>query len=552
MKKAGTFLVLTFLCLTGFTSNAQLRPRYFVYFKDKIASPFSIQKPTEYLSARAITRRQRQDIAITAADFPVNPAYVEAVQQTGAHVLFTSRWFNAALLEATDAQWAAIQALPFYKNTERNLPLTNTDTRGLARLGATYDKFGTTEAIDYGSMQGQLSMLGVPDLHEKGYRGRGVMIAVLDGGFPRANELTYLKPLFDDKRLVDTYDFVSRKAFVYDNHPHGINCLSTMAANQPGLLVGAAFEASYALYRTENDFSETPYEEAIWVLAAERADSVGVDIISSSLGYNQFDNPVYDYTTRDLDGRTALISRAAVYAARRGVLVVNSAGNSGSDSWRLVTPPADADSIITVGAVFANRSIAPFSSVGPTTDGRIKPDVAAQGVGTAIGNSIGPGGTTTSSGTSFSAPLIAGLAAVLWQEFPFLSAQQLLTVLQRSGSQAAQPDSLLGYGIPSAQRAEEIIRRDYAPLAVEPSSGLTATLYPNPAHDEVVLDFGQNQIPESTEIQLLSVTGHVLRRQFSASSETKAHLSVSTLSAGFYFIKIVTPEGSRVWRFLKY
>lgn len=551
MKKTSSFLVLAFLLLAGFSGKAQLLPRYFIYFKDKTASPFSIQKPTKFLSERSVARRQRQGITVTAADLPVNPAYVQAVQKTGARVLFTSRWFNAALLEATDAQWAAIKALPFYKSTERNLPLTTTTTPGLARLGAVTDKFGTTESIDYGRMLGQLAMLGVPTLHEKGYRGRGVLIAVLDAGFPRANELAYLKPLFDDKRLVDTYDFVSRKAFVYDNHPHGLNCLSTMAANQPGLMVGAAYEASYALYRTENDFSETPYEEATWVLAAERADSLGVDIISSSLGYNQFDNPVYDYTTRDLDGRTALISRAALYAARRGMLVVASAGNSGSDPWRLIVPPADADSVVSVGAVFANRSIAPFSSVGPTTDGRIKPDVAAQGVGTVIGNSVGAGGVSTGNGTSFSAPLVAGLAAVLWQEFPFLSAQQLIAVLQKSGDQAARPDSLLGYGIPSAQRAEEIVRRDYAPLAVEPGTGLVATLYPNPARDEVILDFGKKNLPESAEIQVLSVTGQVLRRQ-SPPAGPRARIPVTTLPDGFYFIKILTPEGSRVWRFLKY
>ncbi len=551
MRKTGTILLTTFLLLVSWVSEAQLLPRYFIYFKDKAATPYSVQKPADYLSERAVARRQRQGIAITAADFPVNPAYIQAVRQTGARVLFTSRWFNAALLEATEAQWAAIKALPFYKSTERNLPLTSTTTPGLARLGARNDKFGTTEAIDYGRMQGQLAMLGLPDLHEKGFRGRGMMIAVFDAGFPRADELTYLKPLFDDKRLVDTYDFVSRKAFVYGNHPHGLNCLSTMAANQPGFLVGAAFEASYALYRTENDFSETPYEEATWVLAAERADSLGVDIISSSLGYNQFDNPAYNYTTRDLDGRTALVSRAALHAARRGILVVASAGNSGNDPWRLVTSPADADSIVSVGAVFANRSIAPFSSVGPTADGRIKPDVAAQGIGTVIGNSVETGGVSSANGTSFSAPLIAGLAAVLWQEFPFLSAQQLLVVLQKSGDQAARPDSLLGYGVPSAQRAEEIVRLGYAPLAVEPGTGLDATLYPNPAYDEVVLDFGKNRVDESSEVLLLDVTGQVLR-QLSITDESKVKFSVSTLPAGFYFIRILTPEGSRVWRFLKY
>ncbi len=541
MKK---YLLLSFLLAIALVSSraeAQTLPRYLIYFKDKASTPFSVQKPEAFLSQRAIARRQRQGIAITAADFPVNPTYIQAVRQTGAKVFFTSRWFNAALLEATDTQWAAIKALPFYKGTERNLPIAPAGTPGVARLGAVYDKFGTQETIDYGRTLGQLTMLGIPETHEKGFHGEGMFIAVLDAGFPKANELGYLKPIFDSKRMLDTYDFVSRKTNVYDNHPHGLNCLSIIGAEQPGLMVGAAYKASFALYRTENDLSETPYEEATWIMAAERADSLGVDIISSSLGYNQFDNSVYDYTIKDLDGRTALISKAALHAARRGILVVSSAGNSGNDPWKFITPPADADSVLAIGAVFANRSYVAFSSIGPTADGRIKPDVAAQGAGTTIGNTNG--GASSGSGTSFSAPLIAGMAAVVWQEFPYLTAQQLIKVLQEAGDRAANPDNLLGYGVPTVQRAQEIVVRDYA--------SLNAVLYPNPTSEAVYLRFGENRVPIATEAQILNTAGVSLTPVMPV-TEADFRLPVGTLAAGLYFVKITTPQGVRVLKFLKY
>jgi len=536
------------LCIAS--AQAQSVPRYLVYFKDKANTPFSVQKPEAFLTERAITRRQRHNIPITSADFPVNPAYLQAIAQTGAKVLFTTRWLNGVLLEATDSQMTAIRNLAFFKSIERNLPLATTTTSGIARLSAVDKKLETQETVDYGRMRDQLAMLGVPELNDKGFRGQGMLIAVLDAGFSRANELVYLKHLFDNKRVLDTYDFISRNTNVYDNHNHGLNCLSIIAANQPGVLVGAAPEASFLLYRTENEYSETPYEEATWILGAERADSLGADIISCSLGYHLFDDSKYDYSPANLDGKTALITRGAQYAARTGMLVVNSAGNEGNDAWRYITPPADADSILAVGATFANRTYAPFSSVGPTADGRIKPDVAAQGAGAVIGNDIGAGGVSTGNGTSFSAPLITGLAADLWQANPNLTAQQLLKVLRQSGHQAANPDSLLGYGVPTAQRAQEIILRDYPPLATEPTALSAALLYPNPAQDVIYIRFDAQRVVPSTEVQLLNSTGVALTQRVPV-TDSVLGLSVATFPPGLYFVKIATPYTIRVMKFIK-
>jgi subtilisin family serine protease len=550
MNKLKIIPVFLLLCSLFQAVMAQGIPRYLVYLKDKTNSPFSVEKPEMYLSERAVARRSRQQIKVSPTDFPVNPAYIQTIRQSGAKVIFSSRWLNAVLVEATDSQYAAVQSLPFYKATERNLPLASTATTGVARLGAVNQKFGTQEAIDYGRMREQLALLGVPALQEKGFKGKGVLIAVLDAGFSRANQVGYLKHLFDEKRIIDTYDFITRDGNVYNDHFHGLNCLSTIAANQPGVMVGAAYEASFALYRTENELSETPYEEAAWLIAAERADSLGADIISCSLGYNTFDDPRHDYTIQDLDGKTALVTRAAQQAVRTGILVVNSAGNSGNDPWKFITSPADADSILAVGATYANRSYAPFSSIGPTADGRIKPDVSAQGVGTVIGNNIGEGFASTGNGTSFSAPQIAGLAAILWQAYPQLTTQQLITVIKKSGHLAANPDNMLGFGVPTIQVAEDIVLRDYPPLGVEPTEASSISLYPNPTDAYVSLRFAANLEGQSADIQLLNASGVVVRQE-SKTIKPIVTIPIQTLQGGIYFVRVSTRQGVRVLKFIK-
>jgi serine protease AprX len=551
MKKFNILPALLLGILVSVGAQSQVLPRYLVYFKDKANSTFSVDKPEAFLSQRSIARRQRQNIPIAYSDLPVNQTYIQAVRQTGARVFYTSRWMNAALLEATDAQLAAIKALPFYKGIERNLPLATSVTPGIARIGAEHQKLGIQETIDYGRTQAQLSVLGVPAFHDKGYKGKGMLIAMLDAGYTRANELTYLKHLYANNRLLDTYDFISRETDVYDDHFHGLNCLSILAAYQPGTLVGSAYEASYALYRTENEYSETPYEEAAWILGAERADSLGADIISSSLGYSEFQNPLYDYSYKDLDGKTALISKAAQLAARKGILVVTSAGNSGDDPWKYITPPADADSILAVGASFSNLSYAPFSSVGPTFDGRIKPDVAAIGVGTVIGNHLGTGGVSTGNGTSFAAPHIAGVAALLWQANPNLNAQQLINTIRKSGNQAARPDNLLGYGVPTIQRAEEVIRQDFPLLALEPIGLASIELFPNPVPEVLYLRFGSSLTGQSAEVSLLSSAGTNLS-QHTLPIESLVKIPVGKLPSGIYFIKVGTGPSVKVLRFIKY
>jgi subtilisin family serine protease len=307
----------------------------------------------------------------------------------------------------------------------------------------------------YGFSRNQLVMLGVDQMHRSNFAGQGLQIAVLDGGFYNADKIPSLRHLFLNNQILGTYDFVDAEQSVYEDEPHGMQVLSVVAGKQDSELVGPAYQASYWLLRTEEDFSEYRIEEVNWLVGAEFADSVGADIINSSLGYNTFDDPSMDYRKADLDGNTALITRAADRAAATGMLVVVSAGNEGDNSWGTLTAPADGDSVLSVAAVNGAGLYANLSSRGPSADHRIKPNLAAQGQGTVLSRSDGSVGT--SSGTSYSAPLITGLAAGLWQAFPQLNAWEVMDYLHRSASQSNKPDSLLGYGIPTYPNAARLI-----------------------------------------------------------------------------------------------
>ncbi len=445
LKTGARFLAFAFILAGGpIAGSAQTSPRYLILLKDKNGTPHSTAQPVTFLSERAIQRRTTRNIAITESDLPVNPGYVAEISATGAQVLHTSKWFNAVVVSASEPQLQAIQALPCYKGIERGMALTGTNYA--ARTSRTDTKFGSGEAIDYGSSHLQLDMLGVPQLHTMGYTGRGLLIGIFDSGFTNADQQVYLSHLFENGQIADTYDFISREENVYDDHDHGLHVLSVMASRWEGHLIGGAFDAGYVLYRTENTGSETPYEEVAWLLAAERADSLGVDIINTSLGYYSFDNPAHDYTYAQMDGKTAIISRAARFAARTGMLLVASAGNEGNNNWKYITAPADVDSVLTVGAVTSTGARSPFSSFGPNAEGITKPDVAALGSGVRLGSASGM--VTSSNGTSFSSPLVASFAALLWQVYPEKSAQELAAYIRSTGNKANNPDDETGYGIP--------------------------------------------------------------------------------------------------------
>ncbi|SDE95934.1 Por secretion system C-terminal sorting domain-containing protein [Dyadobacter soli] len=553
MKKTLLLTAFAFLLVQS-TVLAQSNPRYLVLFKDKANSPYSLDRPTEILSQRSIDRRTKQNIAITSHDFPVNPGYLFAVRQIGAKVIYPSRWFNGALVEASDAQLAEIKKMPFYKGIELNLPVANISSQspGIARTAATHQKLGTTESIDYGRMNNQLALMEVADMHQKGFQGENMLIAVLDNGFASGNEVAYFKQLRDEKRIIDTHDFVARDGNVYNDGFHGLSVMSTIAAYLPGTLVGTAFKASFALYVTENNFGESPYEEITWLMAAERADSLGADVINSSLGYTTFDDeyntPAYNHTYKDMDGKTTIVSRAARYATRKGIIVVNSAGNDGSNSWHYVGAPADVDSVLTVGATNYDRSYASLSSVGPNAAQQQKPDVAAVGAGTIVGDLNG--GATSGYGTSYSAPQIAGVAAILWQAFPNLTAQQVIYVLKKSGHLAATPNNMLGYGVPNLVKAQEIAKDEFSPLGTEGTLLSSVVLSPNPAQDEVTLTIPQTLIGKMANVSVYAVSGATMH---SAAARLAAKHTIATgqLASGLYLVRLKVDDQERTLKFIK-
>lgn len=539
--------LLVGLLLAQLPSVGQATRKYLVLLRDKTGTPYSVSRPEQFLSQRAIQRRQKQAIAVQERDLPVNPTYTAQIRQAGATVWYSSRWLNAVLVEATEATIARVQQLPFVRGLEfgRSLNGARVGAEAVGTGPAGVRKFGQVEPLNYGQSQAQITQLGVDVMHQQGYRGEGILIGVLDSGFLRANQVGYLKPVFDEGRVLATYDFVQKETSVYEDDSHGLSCLSAIAATADGQLYGTAYKAQFILLRTEDVASETRVEEANWLFGAEYADSAGVDVISSSLGYTQFDDPATSYTYQNLDGKTALSTRAAQIATQTGMVVVVAAGNEGNDAWRYLGAPADAASVLAIGAVDQAGQRALFSSFGPSADGRVKPDLVARGQGTVIGS---PGGLIVSAnGTSFATPLVAGLAAGFWQANPTLTAAQVTDALRRSGSQYSTPDAQLGYGIPSFKAVASVL------AANEPVGPFR--LFPNPFSDAEPLSVQWPDRPRNTPLTatLTDLTGRVRwQHQYAPGSPIEfVVVPPLNLSTGLYFMTLTSGDQKRTVKVVK-
>lgn len=477
------------LCIGGCMVAAQ-STKHLVYFTDKANTPYSITAPSAFLSQKSIDRRNRQGISIKQRDLPVDPVYVDSLKALGADVWYTSRWFNAAFIEADSTLISGIDTLGFIANTqvlERPSANASQEMKEMDPIpNMTVTAKNNTATLDfYGQSRIQVEMLGADVMHNLGYTGSGMTIAVHDNGFSNADILSAFQNLHARSGILGTYDFVQHNANVYDNGSHGTMVLSTMAAYMENEIIGIAYDADYYLFVTENTAGENPDEEVYWLIAAERSDSLGVDIINTSLGYSTFDNPALDHVYADLNGRTTIISKASEIAANTGMLIVTSAGNAGASAWRYITAPGDADSIITAGAVDSLLAKTGFSSVGPTADGRIKPDLCALGQDAAI---VDPSGSVLlGNGTSFASPILASLAAGFWQAHPHLSAQEVIGFLKASATQSLSPDTLQGWGVPNfsiahgqASGIQDVVRNK-AKLRIypNPTSGNQLTVFFN-------------------------------------------------------------------------
>ena len=461
MKKPALLFLIFFIVSSS--GHAQFS-RYIIQLKDKAGTPFSTSNPQQFLSQRSIDKRIKYNIPIDESDLPITPAYIDSIRLSGnVIILNVSKWLNQVCIKTTDAAALAnINLLPFVKVTSPIAARTiNEVTPKNKVLDSTYSSIPFTAAerpqsptdyYNYGQSYTQVHLQNTDFLHNHGFRGEGMELAIADAGFYHYQSLPTFDSVRNNNQILGTWDFVANEASVNEDAAHGMNCFSTIAANMPGLFVGTAPKTSFYLFRTEDVSSEYPVEEQNFAAAAERADSLGVDVLSVSLGYTTFDNSSFNYTYANMDGNTTIAARSADFAAKKGMMVVVAAGNDGNSTWHYIATPADADSVITIGAVDANRQPAGFSSYGPTSDGRIKPDVAAIGVNAVVANP-NTGNPAFGNGTSFACPIMAGTATCLWQAFPEVNNMQVIDALRQSADRFTIPDNRTGYGIPDVKKA---------------------------------------------------------------------------------------------------
>ena len=545
------YFTASLILVLAFVTEAQ-HTRHIIELKDKKGTAFTLANPSAYLSAKAIERRTRQKITVDSTDLPVTAAYLDSIRSVpNVTILNVSKWLNQVAIRTSDpSALARIAAFPFVKS---NAPIGSTNrasgrSSDKKQLGTKNKNVmsGKVEAplansLNYGNSLNQVRMHEGEYLHNLGFTGEGMTIAVLDAGF-----FAYkTNPVFDSLRLqnrmLGEWDFVANEQSVNEDNAHGMYCLSIFAANRPGVMVGTAPHAKYYLYRTEDAATEYPIEEQNWAVAAERADSLGVDMISSSLGYTDFDDHSFDHSHADRNGNTTIITRAADLAAKKGILVMNSAGNSGAQQSDLkyISAPADGDSVFSVGAVDINGNIAGFSSWGPNGAGKVKPNVVSLGVATTI---AAPDGSPQSgNGTSFSNPNLAGLVACLWQAYPEFNNMEIIDAVQRSASKYATPDNRYGYGIPNFRKAAEYLQqiragKDYQ--AILKNDWIKT--YPIPFKEQLQVVF---KAPASgkASLRLIDAAGRTLEVKTLDVTENNFYSSsftnLSSVGHGVYFVQ---------------
>ena len=497
MKKRWVFLL--FAMLTGLFLSAQNQPNtYWVKLTDKKGTSFQIDRPEKFLSQRAINRRIKQHIAIDETDLPVSTVYLDSLRKLGLEVVHTSKWLNGATVRTADTVLIrSIATLPFVQMVQLTKPAIV--------IKSSVNKFKELESelnsdvspFDYGNAYNQLSQLNGQYLHNQGFRGKGIQIAVLDAGFWHVDQIAAFDSLRNGNRILGKRDFVNPKSDFYQQHTHGMSVLSCMGGNTPGSLIGTSPDASFYLFRSEDVATEYLIEEDNWVAAAELADSLGVDVINSSLGYYDFDDPKMNHPYADLDGKTTRVTQGANMAFQKGILVFSSAGNEGNNSWKRIIAPSDGENVLAIAAVDKNNVRASFSSVGPAFGGAVKPNVAAMGSSTYLVTSDGVLGNL--SGTSFSSPVMAGMGACLLQANPWANVKQVKMAIEQSAHQYSNPDSLLGYGIPDFEKADRYLK-------VNSTNNLKAQkdwmVSPNPFSDYL---FIQNVNPVFADDCLISI-----------------------------------------------
>ncbi|MCW2119270.1 S8 family serine peptidase [Flavobacterium sp. 7A] len=527
MKKFISIL-LFFISLTALSQEDA-----WVYFNAKANEKSYYDVPLKMLNQRAIDRRINQSIALDFKDIPINPLFVSQIKATvGITVMAKSKWLNALHVQGSFDAIIALKSLDFvqkvsFANKALNSTLASSKTSKKVKQKKTLLFKDSKINYAYGNSDNQIKMLKGDYVHQQNYTGSGKIIAIIDAGFPGVNTAQPFQRLRDNNKILGGYNFVGRNDNFYAGDHHGTYVLSSMGGYKENALVGTAPDASYYLFITEDNTQESPVEQSYWVEAAEKADSLGVDVISSSLGYmNGHTNPNYDLTYADMTGDATFISKGANIAFSRGMVVVVSAGNEGTESEPHIGAPADAFSVISVGAVTAARERASFSSIGPSYDGRVKPDVMAQGQADVLSDENG--NIVSASGTSFSGPIMAGMVACIWQAFPNKTNQQIKDLILTSSDKFTSPTPEYGYGIPNFNLALGIQLPDLF------ATNQDVNLYPNPTTSFVRISFPATM--KDGRVVFYSVVGSKVLEQNNLVPEQS--VSLETLASGTYYYKL--------------
>lgn len=537
MKNNLLFLFLWIIPILYFAQQEEA----WVYLSDKQNVSASLLDPITILTQKAIDRKINHGVLIDERDVPVNENYISQLKtQTGITVLAKSKWFNAVHVRGSEINIKALTGLSFVTSVDfadKSLNFKKVQHKKESKLETAFTSF------IYGNALNQIEMIKGDQLHLANYTGNGMTIAILDAGFTNVHLMTSFKRLRDAGHIIDDYDFVNRDDDVYTNtiSSHGTWVLSAMAGYVENNYVGTAPDASYYLFITEDAAGENPVEESYWVEAAERADSLGVDVINTSLGYTTFDNTKYNYAPSDMNGNTAFITKGANIAFEKGMLLVNSAGNDGDMSWQIVGAPADASGVFTVGAVDASGDYASFSSIGSAIQPTKKPDVVAQGLGSAVIDTNDA--LITLNGTSFSSPILAGGMACLWQALPYKTNAEIMQLVRASASQFNNPDFYLGYGIPNLQLA-----LNNALSSGDPEeNNFDIKIFPNPVSNVLNISVPSN------ENLLKGIVYNILGKKVLEIDIDKnnTQFDLSFLSRGLYLLKIESKSVTKTFKILK-
>ena len=535
LKKKETVIRIFTIIFLFISLHSFAQVHYAVELVDKSSDRvnYYILHPEEILTQRAITRRENLKINIDALDVPIDKSLIKQCGDTGAIILSASKWLNTIYISASETQKDEIEAFEFVKT------IIAVEQINTAKRKRSYPKNFSKKNGIYGESDVFTKQINTDFLHNKGFTGENIQIAILDAGFPGVNSVDPFKELIDRNGILGGYNYIDDNDNIFVLNGHGTMVLSTMAVNKPNTYLGTAYSADYWLFITEDGPTETPKEEFNWISAIEFADSVGVDVVNSSLGYYDFDLPFNSYTYDDMDGKTTFISRAASIGGQKGIIVVVSVGNEGDKTWKYIGAPADAENVISVGAVNSYGSVASFSSYGPTIDGRIKPDVSAMGVSVPLYTQYGS--LTTNNGTSFSSPILAGSVACLRQAFPKATIPSIIEAMRKSADNYSTADDRTGYGIANMEGAYNILNGQ---LNLDNFDVTKLLISPNPVLDIIYIK-GIDSKKYNYEIN--DALGRLVQK---SNGDFKTGVSISDLKIGFYQLTI-SEDSNITFSFLK-